>query len=153
VEHACSKIDMQRIVSNHTYTWLRVRTKCEMDREIPSLGLPGHRDFTNSYTNPERWGLQGMDRAVITCRLPLNRGVSSYPKVPVYPSTTPVYKETTHVPLGLWPYGSTSIGHGHTRRHDGQLNLALILIIYIVWKVKHKVEHVMIIIHKLYSSS
>ena len=46
--------------------------------------------------------------AVTTYYLPLNWGVWSYRKVPVHPSTMPVYKETTHIPLGLRPYGSTS---------------------------------------------
>jgi hypothetical protein len=39
-------------------------------------------------------------------------GALSYPKVPVYPSTTPVYKETTHIPPRLRPYGSTSKNMG-----------------------------------------
>jgi hypothetical protein len=67
---------------------------------------------------PKHWGLQGMDRAVTTCRLPLNRGAPSYPNVLMHLGTTPVYKETTHIPLGLRPYGSTSIGHGQTQRND-----------------------------------
>jgi hypothetical protein len=82
----------------------RVRAKFEMDGEILRLGLPSHRDFTNSYRIPEHGGLQGMDRAVTTCHLPLNRGEPSYPMVVVHPSTMPVYKETTHI-LGtptLW---------------------------------------------------
>ena len=50
------------------------------------------------YAIPEHGGLQGMNRAITTYRLPLNHGIPSYPKVPVYLSTTPVYKETTYIP-------------------------------------------------------
>jgi hypothetical protein len=73
-----------------------------------------------------------MDRVVTTYRLPLNHGALSYPKVPVYPSTTLMYKETTQIPLRLLLYGSTSVelgqAEGMTNRH---LNLDLILTIYI----------------------
>jgi hypothetical protein len=79
---------------------IRVRAKFEMNERSPGTGLPVHRDFTNSYTIPKRGGLQGTDRAITTCRLPLNRGAPSYPKVLVYLSTMPVYKKTTHIPLG-----------------------------------------------------
>jgi hypothetical protein len=118
VEQACSKIVMQRIVSDHTYTWLRVRTKYEMDREILGPGLLGHRDFTNSYTNTRMWGITRNGQGCHHLPPTPQPGAPSYPKAPIYPSTTPVYKETTHIPLGLQPYGSTSIGHGQTRRHD-----------------------------------
>ena len=41
----------------------------------PSTSLPATScDNLDSYTLVERGGLQGMDRAVTTCRLPLNRG-------------------------------------------------------------------------------
>jgi hypothetical protein len=70
---------------------------------------------------PECGGLQGMDRAVTTCHLPLNCGAPSYSLVSVHSSTMPVYKETTHVTLGLQPYGLTSknIGkpEGTTNHH------------------------------------
>jgi hypothetical protein len=35
----------------------RVRAKFKMDEEIPRPGLPGHRDFMNSYTNTRTWGI------------------------------------------------------------------------------------------------
>jgi hypothetical protein len=92
---------MQRIVDDHTSYIIRVRTKCKIDEESLDTGLPANQgDFTNSYTIPEHGGLQGTDRAIITCHLTLNHGVPSYPKVPMHPSTTPVYKETTYTPSG-----------------------------------------------------
>jgi hypothetical protein len=57
VEPACSKIDMQRIANDHMSYMSRVRAKFEMDGEIPGIGLPGHRDFTNSYMNTQTWGI------------------------------------------------------------------------------------------------
>jgi hypothetical protein len=51
VEPACSNIVVHRIVDNQTTNMVRARTKCEIDGEIPRLGLLGHRDFTNSYMN------------------------------------------------------------------------------------------------------
>ena len=65
---------------------------------------------------PECGGLQGMDRAITTYRLPLNRGAPSYPKVPVY-------KEITHIHLGLRPYGSISKNMG---KPEGTTNQRLI---------------------------
>ena len=38
--------------------------------------------------------------------------------IPMYPGTTPDYTETTQIPLGPLPYGSTGKELGHTRRHD-----------------------------------
>jgi hypothetical protein len=71
---------MQRIVDDHTSYIIRVRTKCKIDEESLDTGLPANQgDFTNSYTIPERRGLQWMDMAITTCRLPLNRGAPSYP--------------------------------------------------------------------------
>jgi hypothetical protein len=109
MEPTCSNIAVQRTASDHMSYTTRVRAKFEMDGEIAGLGLPGHRDFTNSYTN----------RAITTCRLPLNCGAPSYSKVPVPLSTTLVYKETTHIPLGLQPYGLTSKNMG---KPEGTMN-------------------------------
>ena len=103
MELACSNIVVQRTVNGHTSYMTKVRAKFEMDKEIPGLDLPSYRDFMNSYTIPKHGGLQGTERAVTTCRLPLNRGAPSYLKVPVHSSTTPVYKETTHIPWDFDP--------------------------------------------------
>ena len=119
MELACSNIAMQRTVNDHTSYMIRVTTKFKMDREISEhCSISKCERVENSYTIPERGGLQGMDMAVTTYCLPLNHGAPSYPKVSVHPSTTPMYKETTHIPLGLRPYRSTSIGHGQTQRND-----------------------------------
>jgi hypothetical protein len=102
-----------------------------MDGEISEHWFAQARETLRTPTRiPERGGLQGMDRAVTTCRLPLNRGAPSYPKIPVYLSTMLMYKETSNIPTGLRPYGSTSIGHGQTQGMTNRhLNLVLILII------------------------
>jgi hypothetical protein len=57
VEPACSNIAVQRTANDHTSYMTRVRAKYEMDVEIPKLGLPGHRNFTNSNTNTRTWGI------------------------------------------------------------------------------------------------
>ena len=62
-----------------------------MDREIPTAGLPADRDFTNSYTIPERGGMLRTDRAVTTCHHPHFQRALSYLKAPVYPSLMPSY--------------------------------------------------------------
>ena len=103
---------MQRTVKDHTSCMTRVRTKCEIDGEISGNWSASAWDTLKLLHNIRMWGLQGTDRAVTTYRLPLNRGIPSYPKVLVYPSTMPMYKETTHIPLGLRPYGSTSKNMG-----------------------------------------
>jgi hypothetical protein len=41
-----------------------------------------------------------------------------YSPVSPYPSILLAYTETTQVPLGPQPYGSTGKELGHTRRHD-----------------------------------
>ena len=57
-----------------------------------------HPQFKNSYTLRGRGGLQGTDRAVTTCRLPLNRGIGMHPPGPLYPSTMLTYNGPTQVP-------------------------------------------------------
>ena len=119
MEPACSNIAMQKTVNDHTSYMIRVRTKFKMNGEISEhCSISKCERVENSYTIPEHGGLQGMDRAITTCCLPLNHGAPSYLKVPMHPSTLPMYKETTHIPPGLRPYQSTSIGHGQTRRND-----------------------------------
>ena len=59
-----------------------------------------------------------MDKAVTTCRLPLNRGISSYLKVPVHPTTTHVYKETTYIPPGTPTLRIDKQEYGQTQRND-----------------------------------
>jgi hypothetical protein len=85
----------------------RIRVKHEIDGEIPAADLLADRDFTNSYTTPERGGIQRTDRAITTYHLPHYRGMPSYSQVLVHPSTMLAYKETTHVPYGPQPYGLT----------------------------------------------
>ena len=36
---------------------IRVRAKSRMNGEVLGPGLPGHRDFTNSYMNTRTWGI------------------------------------------------------------------------------------------------
>jgi hypothetical protein len=82
-----------------------------------STSRPG-RHLRTPIRIPERGELQGTNRAITTCRLPLNHGTSSHSKVSIYPSTIPMYKETICIPPKPRPYGSTSIGYGQTRRND-----------------------------------
>jgi hypothetical protein len=106
-------------------------------RRSLDTGLPANQgDFTNSYTIPERGALQRTDRVVTTYRLPLNRGAPSYPQVSMYPSTTPVYKETTYTAIPPQVPDPTDrqvkgIGkpEGTTNHH---FNLALNLLIQII---------------------
>jgi hypothetical protein len=115
VEQAYCNIAMQRIVSNHTYIWLIVRTRHEMGRETTEYWFASILMWQFRLLPPDECGgLQGMDRAITTCRLPLNQRKGNVFACSLVPELTPVYKETTHIPLGLQPYGSTSIGHGHT---------------------------------------
>jgi hypothetical protein len=63
---------MLRLADNHTNIWLELRPKDKMDGEITkhwSTNKLGWQ-FTNSYIIPKCGGLQGIDRAVTTCRLP-----------------------------------------------------------------------------------
>jgi hypothetical protein len=86
VEQACSNIAMQRIVSNHTYIWLRVRARYEMGWESTEYWSTSILMWQFRLLHPdEHEGLQGTDRAITTCRLPLNRrkrNVSTYSLVP-----------------------------------------------------------------------
>jgi hypothetical protein len=120
---------MQRIVDDHTKYMVRARPKCEMDGEIF-----GHRSANNSgrLYEPLYEYLNGItkDRVVTSCRLLLNRGAPSHPKVPIYPSTMLVYKETTHIPRDSDPLDRQAEDMGKpegTMNHH--LNLVLILII------------------------
>jgi hypothetical protein len=95
-----------------------------MDRETPSTGLSTGLPatscgiFTNSYTPVERGGIQGTDKAVTTCRLPLDRGKGMQSPATIYLGTSLAYRVTTHIPCCPRPYGSTGKGLGPTQRHD-----------------------------------
>jgi hypothetical protein len=82
VEQACSNIAMQRTVDDHTNYMVRARPKCKMDREICghwSASKPGR--LMNSYMKiPEHGGLQGTNRVITICHLPLNHGAPLYIK-------------------------------------------------------------------------
>ena len=58
--------------------WLELELSVRQVGRPLSIGLPATScDDLDSYTRPERGGLQGTDRAVTTCRLPLNRRVGN----------------------------------------------------------------------------
>ena len=65
------------------------------------------RKYLDSYTLAERGGMPRTDRAVTTCRHPLNRGLGQCITRPLHPSTMLICKEPTRTPPGPWPYGST----------------------------------------------
>jgi hypothetical protein len=153
VEPPYSNIAVQRTVDDHTSHML-VRAKFKIDREISKHWSTSKRKrLWDSYTIPEHGGLQGMNRAITSCRLPLNHGIPSYPQVLVYPSTMPVYKETTYTPRvpDLTDQQVMDIGKPEgTMNHH--LNLTLLLLMLVIWMFKHGVENVKIMISKLYAS-
>jgi len=119
VEQACSNIAMQRKVDDHTSYMVRSGPKCKMDGENSEHWSASKHErlykLLHKYLNMGGYkGWTGLSPPTV---YPSNHGAPSYPKVPVHPSTTPMYKETTHIPLGLRPYGSTSIEHGQTQRN------------------------------------
>jgi hypothetical protein len=118
MEQACSNIAMQRIVDTHTNYMVRARPKCKNGRGDLQALVCQWETLRTPIRLPKCGGLQGMDRAITTYRLPLNYGALSPSKVFMHPGTMPVYKETTHIASRLRPYGLTSIGHGQTRRND-----------------------------------
>jgi hypothetical protein len=75
---------------------------CALDRETTEYWSASNLmwQFMHSYTLAEHGGLQGMDRAVTTCRLPLDCGLGMQTPATIYLGTTPTYILTTLVPLG-----------------------------------------------------
>ena len=107
---------MQTIVDNHTKCMVRARPKY---KRSPSTSLPASmRDFMNSNMNTRTRGIsrdgQGYHH-LPPIPQPWDTVISEGSYVPEHHA---MYKETTHIPLVLRPYGSTSIGHGQTRRKD-----------------------------------
>ena len=70
-----STIVIQRLVNDHTSYIISLRAKYEAGRVATEYWSASNLcDNLDSYTPVERGGLQGTDRVVTTCRLPLNRG-------------------------------------------------------------------------------
>ena len=141
--------------SNHTYTWARTRPMWD--------GSGGHRvlvcqqpHVTNYVLLHHGWTL-GITKDGQGCHhLPPTPqpGAPSYPKVPVHPSTMPMYKETTHIPQDSDPTDwQARIWATPKERRAVTSTLALLLLIPTIWMIKHEVEHVKIITHKLYANS
>jgi hypothetical protein len=108
-----------RGVMIRTKTWYRLEL-CKRIGRPPSTGLPATSCgiFTNSYTPVECGGILGTDRAITTYRHPLDHGKGMQSPTTIYLGTSPTYIVTTQIPCSPQPYGSTSKGLGHTRRHD-----------------------------------
>jgi hypothetical protein len=65
-----------------------------------------------------------------------------------------VYKKTTHILRNSDPTDRQArIWAKPKERWTATSILALLLLIQVIWMVKHKVAHVKIITHKLYASS
>ena len=119
---------------------------------LPSIDLLATLcDNLDSYIPVEHGGLQEMDRAVTTCRLPLNRGkgqcihlslhtqaprlhIQKLPKSPRVPDPMDRQVKNLGTPNGMM------------NRH---LNFALILIVQVIWVFKHKVKCATFMTHKL----
>jgi hypothetical protein len=155
VEPACSNIAVQRTVDDYTSYMTRVRAKFKINGEIFKHWSASKRErLYDSYTIPKREGLQGTDRAVTTCRLPLNRGIPSYPQIPCTRAPCPCTKKLPIPPRVPdptdWQIKDIDKPEETTNRH---LNLTLLLLILVIWMFKHEVKHVKIMTSKLYASS
>jgi hypothetical protein len=120
VKQAYPNIVIQRIVSDHTNTWLELDLSVRWTWRPLDNGLPasqrGIYELQYKYPNvgdcKRRTGLSPL---------------AAYPSIvehchiqrfPYTRAPRPCIKKLPVHPSGLWPYGSTSIGHGKTRRND-----------------------------------
>ena len=120
IELAYSNIAVQRIASDHTYTWIRVSSKYEMGREATKYWSASNLMWQFRLLHPKRtWGImkdgQGCHYLSSTPQ-PERRTMHS--PVPPYLSTTLAYKETTQIPSSPRPYRSIGKELGHTWWHD-----------------------------------
>jgi len=101
MEPVGSNIAVQRTVNDHTSYMTKVIAKCEIDGEIFGDWSANAWETLKLLHNTWTWGIirdrQGYHHLTPTPQ----PGAPSYPKVPMHPSTTPVYKKTTHIPPGL----------------------------------------------------
>ena len=135
--------------------WLELELGLRWTGRSPGTSLPiSHRDFMNSYMNTQTWGITRDGQGCHHLPPTPQPGAPSYPKVPVHPSTMPMYKETTHIPQDSDPTDwQARIWATPKERRAVTSTLALLLLIQTIWMIKHEVEHVKIITHKLYASS
>ena len=78
MEPACSNIAVQRTSDDHTNYMVRARNECKIGWEATEYWSASNPcDNLDSYNLSECGGLQGMDRAITTCRLPLNQRVGN----------------------------------------------------------------------------
>jgi hypothetical protein len=110
---------MQRIVNDQTIYMIGARAKCKIGWEATEYWSASICMWWFRFLHPRwTWGLQGIDRAITTCHLPLNHGKGNVFTIPPYPSTMFAYVETTQVLPEPRSYGSIGIGLGHTQMHD-----------------------------------
>jgi hypothetical protein len=88
-------------------------------RRPPSIGLPATScDNLRTPTWPNVGDCKGRAGLSLLAAYPSIVGHEMYSPVPIYPGTMPAYRETTQIPPGPRPYGSTGKRLGRTRKHD-----------------------------------
>jgi hypothetical protein len=97
-----SNIAVQRIVGDHTYTWLRVRAMHEMGREATEYWSTSNLMWQFRFLTPTHQtnvgDYKGWTGLSPPTAYPSTREREMHPPIPLYPSTTPAYKKTTHTP-------------------------------------------------------
>jgi hypothetical protein len=147
---------MQRTVSNHTCAWVRASFKCEMSQEATEYWSASNLMCQFKLLHPNRMWEMMKDRQGYHHRPPTPQPWTRTMHSPasIYPSTMLVYREATQAPRVPDPTDrqvrSLGTPEGTMNRH---LNLALFLIISMIWMIKHKVLYDNIMTYKLQTSS
>jgi len=148
-EQAYLNTAMQRIANNHTCTWTWVTAKCEMCREATEYWSTSILmwQFMYSCTIPKHGGLQGTDRVITTYHLPLNRGAWNAFTCSFVPRHHARIQRNYRSPP--WDSDPTDQQVKDMGTPKGMMihhiNIALILLINMIWKTKHKVLYTKII--------
>ena len=111
-------------------------------------------DFKTPTQYPDMGDYKGWTRLLSLAAYPSTVG---YLHIRRFPCTRAPRPCTRKLPISPWNSDPTDqqarIWANPKERQTATSSLALLLLIQVIWMVKHKVEHVKIITHKLYASS
>jgi hypothetical protein len=136
--------------------WIELELSLIWTERSLSTILPANtRDFKTPTQYPDVGDYKGRTRLSPSAAYPSTVG---YRHIRRFPYTRAPRSCTKKLPIppGPQPYESIGKGYRQTRRNNEpppHPNLTLLLLIQVIWMIKHKVKHVKIMTSKLYASS
>ena len=156
MEQACSNIVKPRTSDDHTNYRVRARTECKIGQEAIEYWSASNLMWQFRLLHPRRtWGItrdgQGRHHLPPTPQPWKGKCIHRFLHTQVPCLHTQKLPKSPWVPDPMDRQVKDLGTPEGTMNHH--LNLALILLIQVIWMIKHRVIYVMIISHKLYTSS